>query len=238
MARLWLVSSMALAALGSAAAAAPKLLKLPDSETAVAMTAPVLPVKVAGECPISDPCEFGTNWRVCQDLPVYREARDGAPLLRTIKAGETFVAEGGEIELTAPGEIVMLVPSTPEQTGGMVLQPGLKLLAYGPMQDARALYFDPASGKGWSPAPAADSFWWDDKIAKLVRAPEMTWWLRAKLNEGAVGWMKLKAVPDVLNFPMFSTAEALLTWDVERTRDDESPDCAGMLEIIRRFTKK
>ena len=37
----------------------------------------------------------------------------------------------------------------------------------------------------------------------------MTWWLRAKLSDGAVGWMKLKAVPDRLNFPMFSTREAL-----------------------------
>ena len=156
MARLWLVASAALFAIVPAAAsAAPKFLKLPDSETAVTMTAPVLPLKIAGECPISDPCEFGTNWRVCEDLPVYREARDGAPLLRTIKADETFVAEGGEIELTAPGEIEMLVTSTPEQTGGLALQKGLKLLAYGPMPDARALYFDPASGKAWSPAPPA-----------------------------------------------------------------------------------
>ena len=240
MARLWVVTSVALAAVvpATAAAPAPKFTALPDSETAVAMSAPVLPMKIAGECPSSDPCEFGTNWRTCEDLPVYREARDGAPLLRTIKANETFVAEGGEIELTAPGEVVMLVPSTPEQTGGMALLPGLKLLVYGPMQDARALYFDPASGKGWSPAAASDSFWWDDKIAKLTRAPEMTWWLRAKLSEGAVGWMKLKSVPDVKNFPMFATAEALQTWDVDRTRDDESPDCVGMIEITRRYTKE
>jgi hypothetical protein len=112
------------------------------------------------------------------------------------------------------------------------------LNAYGPMPGARALYFDPASGKGWSPEAAADSFWWDDKIATLKRAPEMTWWLRAKLSDGSTGWLKLKAVPDVKNFPMFSTAEALLTWDVDRTRDDESPDCTGMLEIIRRFSNK
>ena len=238
MARMWMVTGVALIALASTATAAPKLLKLPDSETAVAMSAPVLPVKIAGGCPSSDPCEFGTNWRVCEDLPVYSEARDGAPLVRTIKADETFVAEGGEIELTAPGEVVMLLPSAPEQTGGMVLQPGLKLLAYGPMPNARALYFDPASGKGWSPEAAADSFWWDDKIAKLTRAPEITWWLKAKLSEGAVGWMKLKSIPDVLNFPMFSTAEALQSWNVDQIRDDESPDCAGMLEITRRHKKK
>src|SRR6186997_3295741 len=115
MARLWVLIGVAVAAVVPATAApAPKFLKLPDSETAVAMSAPALPVKIAGECPISDPCEFGTNWRVCEDLPVYREARDGAPLLRTIKAGETFVAETGEIELIAPGEIEMLVTSTPE----------------------------------------------------------------------------------------------------------------------------
>ena len=64
-------------------APAPRL-ALPDSETAVAMTPPVLPVRIAGECPSSDPCEFGTNWRACEAIPVYRDARDGAPLLRML----------------------------------------------------------------------------------------------------------------------------------------------------------
>lgn len=220
------------------AAAAPKLLTLPDSETAVAMTAPVLPARIAGDCPSSDKCEFGTNWRACEAIPVYREGRDGAPLLRMLETDEKFVAEGGEIELIAPGEVEILVPNTPEQTGGLALQKGMKLAVYGPMPHSRALYFDPASGKGWSPAAASDSFWWDDKIAKLTRAPAMTWWLKAKLEDGSIGWLQLKSVPDLRNFPMFYHAQAIQGWNVDMIRDDESPDCAGMIEITKMLVKK
>lgn len=221
-----------------AAAPGPKPLTLPDSETAVAMTPPVLPVRIAGDCPSFDICEFGTNWRVCEIIPVYREARDGAALLRTLKADETFVAEGGEIELVAPGEVEMLGASSPEQTGGMALAKGLKIAVYGPMSGNLALYFDPASGKGWSPAPGSHDFWRDDKIAKLTRAPAMTWWLKAKLGDGSSGWLQLKSVPDLLTFPDFYPVETMQAWDVDRMREDESPDCAGMIEIKQLLLKK
>ena len=217
------------------AAPVPRLMTLPDSETAVAMTPLVLPARIVGDCPSSDPCEFGTNWRACEAIPVYRDARDGAPLLRMLKPDEKFIAEGGEIELIAPGEVEMLAASTPEQTGGLALQKGMKLAVYGPMPGSRALYFDPASGKAWSPPPASDAFWWDDKIAKLTRAPAMTWWLKARLDDGSTGWLQLKSVPDTRNFPMFYTAEAILSWNVDMVRDDESPDCAGMLQITRQM---
>lgn len=212
--------------------ASPKPLTLPDSETAVQMTAPILPARIAGDCPSSDPCEFGTRWRVCEAVAVYREARDGAPLLRMLKADETFIAERAEIELIAPGEVEMLAASTPEQTGGLALAKGSKLAVYGPTQGQRALYFDPASGKGWSPGGGDDSFWWEEKkLAKLTRVPAMTWWLKAKLSDGHSGWFQLKAIPDLKNFPMFYSAEAMQSWDIDRTRDDESPDCGGVLEI-------
>ncbi len=218
----------------TAAAPAPRLITLPDSETAVAMTPPVLPSRIAGDCPTSDKCEFGTNWRTCEAVPVYREARDGAPLLRMLKPDEKFIAEGGEIELIAPGEVEMLVTSSPAQTGGMALQKELKLAVYGPMPGGRALYFDPASGKGWSPPAASDAFWWDDKIAKLTRAPAMTWWVKVRLGDGSAGWLQLASLPDLRNFPIYFNAEAIQAWDVDVVRDDESPDCAGMLKISRR----
>jgi hypothetical protein len=236
MTRLLTMTSVALFAITSAASEAtaavpPKVIKLPDSETAVAMTPPALPARIAGDCPSSDKCEFGTNWRACEAIPVYRQARDGAPLLRMLKADEKFVAKGGEIELTAPGEIVMLGTSSPAQTGGLALQKGLKLAVYGPMPGSRALYFDPVSGKGWSPDAVSDDFWRDDKIAKLTRAPAMTWWLKARLGDRSIGWLQLKAVPDLKNFPMYYSAEALQSWNVDMVRDDESPDCEGMLKI-------
>lgn len=222
----------------TAAVPPPRLITLPDSETVVAMTPPVLPARIAGDCPSSDKCEFGTNWRACEALPVYREARDGAPLLRMLKPDEKFVAEGGEIELIVPGEVEMLVTSSPAQTGGLALQKGLKVTVYGPMPGSRALYFDAASGKGWSPPAASDAFWWDDKIAKLTRAPAMTWWLKARLGDGSVGWLQLKSVPDLRNFPMYYSAEALQAWNVDVTRDDESPDCEGMLKITKQMLAK
>lgn len=214
-----------------AAAPAPNTLKLPDSEVAVAMSAPVLPARIVGDCPGPDACEFGTKWRVCQAVPLYREARDGSPLLRMLKTDQVFVAKRAEIELIAPGEVEMLVASTPEQTGGLALAKGRKLAVYGPTPGPRALYFDPASGKGWSPPAASDSFWWDDKIAKLTRAPAMTWWVNATLSDGTSGWLQLKSVPDLRNFPMFDHVEAILTWDIDRVRDDETPGCAGLLEM-------
>lgn len=220
-----------------AAAPAPRLITLPDSETAVAMTLPVLPARIAGDCPSAENCEFGTNWRACEAVPVYREARDGAQLLRMLQPDEKFIAEGGEIELIAPGEVEILVPNTPNQTGGLALQKGLKLAVYGPMPGRRALYFDPASGKGWSPPAASDAFWWDDKIAKLTRAPAMTWWVKVTLGDGSVGWLQLKSVPDLRNFPIYNKAEAMQAWNVDMVRDDESPDCAGMLKIKELMTK-
>ena len=225
--------AMALAAGSASIAAAPgaRLVKLPDAEIAVAMSRPVLPARIVGDCPSVDKCEFGTNWRACEAIPVYRAARDGAPLLRMLKPNEKFIAKGGEIELIAPGEVEMLVTSRPAQTGGLALAKGSKLAVYGPMPVSRALYFDPASGKGWSPAAASDVFWWDDKIAKLVRAPAMTWWVKVRLGGGSAGWLQLKSVPDLRNFPMFYSAVAMQGWNVDVLRDDESPDCAGMLKI-------
>lgn len=222
----------------TAATPAPRLITLPDSETAVAMTPPVLPARIAGDCPSPDRCEFGTNWRTCEAVPVYREARDGAPLLRMLKPDEKFIAVGGEIELIAPGEVEMLVASSPAQTGGLALQKGLKLAVYGPMPVSRALYFDPASGKGWSPPAASDAFWWDDKIAKLTRAPSMTWWVKVRLGDGSAGWIQLKSVPDLRNFPIYYNTEAIQAWNVDVVRDDESPDCAGMLEITKELVTK
>lgn len=222
----------------TAIAQAPAVIALPDSETAVTMTPPVLPARIAGDCPSSDQCEYGTNWRGCEAIPVYREARDGAPLLRTLKPDEKFLAESGEIELVAPGEIEMLAASSPEQTGGLVLQKGLKLAVYGPMPGSSALYFDPASGRGWSPPAGGDDFWRDGKIAKLTRAPAMTWWVKVKLGDGSAGWLQLKAVPDLINFPMYYSAEALQYWNVDVQRDDESPDCAGMLKIKEIMAKE
>ena len=236
---LWTMASVALIAIvpavcaGAAAAAAPRLITLPDSPSAAVMIAPVLPARIAGDCPISDPCEYGTSWRACEAHPVYREARDGAALLRTLRPGEKFIAEGGEIELTAAGEVEMLVASSPAQTGGLALPKGAKLSAYGPMPGSRGLYFDPASGKGWSPPAASDEFWWDDKIAKLTRAPAMTWWVKVRLDAGATGWLQLKSIPDRRNFPMYQNAEAIQAWNVDVVRDDESPDCTDMLKITK-----
>ncbi|HEV2044817.1 MAG TPA: hypothetical protein VGR05_09080 [Sphingomicrobium sp.] len=234
-----LVAVLAGGGLGSAAHSAPaKLLKMPDSETAVAMKAPALPARIVGDCPSSDPCEFGTSWRACEIIPVYREARAGAPLLRSLKADETFVAERAEMELTATGEVEMLGASIAEQTGGLVLAKGAKVAVYGPMPTSRILYFDPVSGKGWSPAAASDEFWRDGKLARLTRAPTITWWLKARLSDGSAGWLQLKSVPHLRNFPMFYSAEAMQSWDVNRTRDDESPDCGGMLEIKQLMAKE
>lgn len=238
MARLMRLAGVALIASTLIAATSPKKLKLPDSEVAVAMAAPVLPARIAGDCPSPDKCEFGTKWRVCEAVPLYREARDGSPLLRMLKTDEVFVAKRAEIELVAPGEVEILVANTPAQTGGLALPKGSKLAVYGPLQTARALYFDPASGKGWSPPAASDSFWWDDKIAKLKRAPAMTWWVNAKLSGGMSGWLQLKSVPDLRNFPIFYHVEAILTWDIDRVRDDETPGCAGMLEIQKEWMAK
>lgn len=238
MARLMRLAGVALIASALIAAAPPKKLKLPDSESAVAMAAPVLPARILGDCPGPDACEFGTKWRVCEAVPLYREARDGSPLLRMLKADEIFVAKRAEIELIAPGEVEMLVASTPEQTGGLALAKGTKLAVYGPTPGPRAVYFDPASGKGWSPPAASDAFWWDDKIAKLTRAPAMTWWVNAKLSGGTSGWLQLKSVPDLRHFPMFDHVEAILTWDIDRVRDDETPGCATLLEINEEARRK
>lgn len=222
-----------------AAASPPSRITLTDSETAVPMAAPVLPVRISGDCPGPDACEFGTNWRVCEPVPLYREARDGAPLVRMLKTDEIFVAKRAEIELIAPGEVEMLVTSTPEQTGGLALAKGSKLAVYGPTPGPRAIYFDPVSGKGWSPAAADDSFWWEEKkLARLTRAPAMTWWVDVRASDGATGWLQLKALPDLRNFPMFDHDKAILTWDIDRVRDDETPGCAGLIEIREKFGSK
>ena len=234
----WPIAGVLLTALALAAAAPPKKLTLPDSDVAVAMAAPVLPARIVGDCLGSDACEFGTKWRVCEAVPLYREARDGSPLLRMLKTDEIFVARRAEIELIAPGEVEMLVANLPEQTGGLALPKGAKLAVYGPLPGPRALYFDPASGKGWSPPAASDDFWRDDKIAKLTRAPAMTWWVNAKLNDGTSGWLQLKSVPDLRNFPLFFHVEAILTWDIDRIRDDETPGCAVLLETMKSWGAK
>ncbi|MEO5578172.1 MAG: hypothetical protein ABIR25_03860, partial [Sphingomicrobium sp.] len=143
MVRLIKLAGVALIASTLIAAAPQTTLKLPDSEIAVAMAVPVLPARIVGDCPGPDACEFGTKWRVCQAVPLYREARDGSPLLRMLKTDEIFIAKRAEIELIAPGEVEMLVASTPEQTGGLALAKGMKLAVYGPTPGPRALYFDP-----------------------------------------------------------------------------------------------
>ena len=220
------------------AASPPSTIKLVDSETAVAMAAPKLPAMIADDCPGPDPCEFNARWQACEPVPLYREAREGAPVLRRLKADEIFTAKRARVELVAPGEIELHAASTPEQTGGLVLAKGTKLAVYGPLQRSRGLYYDPASGKGWTPAAASDDFWRDEKLARMTRTPAMTWWVEAKLQDGTSGWLQFKMVPGSTYFPVFEQAEAVITWDVDKVRDDESPDCGGLLEMREEASRK
>ena len=212
-----------------APAAAPGQLQLNLYQTAVGMTRPVLPARIAGDCPGPDPCEFGTKWQTCQDLPLYAEAASGARTVRMLKPMEKFTAESGEIELLGPGQIEILEAAEPGKTGGIAVPRTTLLEVYGPLQTSRALYYDPNSGRGWSPEPASDHWWWDGKQARMLSAPIMTWWVKAKLDDGTQGWIKLKSDEDKANFPIYSYDEALLSWNVEIERDDESPDCRELL---------
>ena len=215
------------------AAPAPKAaagqLKLNLSETAVGMTRPVLPARIAGDCPGPDPCEFGTKWQTCQDLPLYAEAANGASTVRMLKPMELFTAERGEIELLAPGQIEVLEAAEPAKTGGMTVPRTTMLEVYGPLHQSRALYYDPNSGRGWSPEYAADHWWWDGKQARMLSAPIMTWWVKARLEDGTQGWIKLKSDEDKANFPIYNYDEAVLTWEHDRIRDDETPDCRELV---------
>lgn len=221
--------TLAIGALAATPAAAAPL-ALPESETAVPMARPALPARLAADCPSPDPCEFGRTWRACEALPLYREARDGAALLRHLKPMETFVAEGGEIELVAPGTIAVLTAIDPALTGALALAPATVIEAYGPLQRSRALYYDPTSGKGWSPPPASDNFWWDGK-GQITALPAMTWWVKVKLADGASGWLQIKSTSDARSFPGFEYAEVFEAWDIHLTRDDETPGCDGLFEI-------
>lgn len=203
---------------------------LPDSGTAARMARPVVPARLAADCPSSDPCEFGRRWRACEAVPVYREPRDGAAVLRSLAAMETFVAEGGQIELVAPGKIALRGETDRALTGGLLLAKSTIVEAYGPLQGGRALYYDPNSGKGWSPPAAADHFWWDGK-GEMLETPKMRWWVAVRLAEGAKGWLRLKSTSDAGSFPMLDYAEAIQAWDIDLVRDDETPDCARILRM-------
>ena len=203
---------------------------LPLYEEAVVIKRPVLPARMAdGDCPGVDKCEFGTEWRTCQAIPLYREAVDGAAVIRQLKPMETFLAEAGEIELVAPGRIEVTDMTYPDQTGGDYLEKGAVLEIYGPLHDARALYFNPATGKAWSPSANDDHWWWAGKNSKMTVVPKMTWWIRAKTKDGTRGWLRLVNTLGEEGFPQFDQTEVMETWDTHRTRDDETPDCTEMI---------
>jgi len=209
-------------------------LSLPLYEEAVTIKRPVLPARMMdGDCPVVDQCEFGTEWRTCEAIPLYRDPADGAPVIRPLKAMETFIAEGGEIELIAPGTIEITDVTYPYQTGGRSLDPGAKLEAYGPLHDGRALYFDSTTGRAFSSPANDDHWWWDGKNARMTLVPKMTWWVRAKLKDETRGWLKLRSVEDADTFPNYHYAETLEAWDIHRTRDDETPDCNEMLNDLQ-----
>lgn len=211
--------------------AKPGRISLPLYDEAVTITRPVLPARMAdGDCPSSDACEFGTEWRTCQAIPLYREAAAASPILRQLKAMETFIAESGEIELVAPGRIEITDVTYAGQTGGQYLEAGAVLEAYGPLHDSRALYFNPANGKAFSPPANEDQWWWDGKNSRMTAAPKMNWWVRAKAKDGARGWIRLASTAGADSFPLYQYAEILEAWDIHRTRDDETPDCNEMLK--------
>lgn len=237
--KLLALGALSVAACGSDATQSPEPPKkaenpklfLPLYEEAVVIKRPVLPARMAdGDCPGVDKCEFGTEWRTCEAIPLYRDAVDGAPVIRQLKPMETFLAEAGEIELVAPGRIAVTDFTYPDQTGGDYLEKGAVLEIYGPLHDARSLYFNPATGKAWSPPANDDHWWWDGKNSKMTLVPKMTWWIRAKTKDGARGWLRLVNRLGEEGFPQFDQAEVMETWDTHRTRDDETPDCAEMLE--------
>lgn len=203
---------------------------LPLYEEAVVIKRPVLPARMAdGDCPGVDKCEFGTEWRTCEAIPLYREAVDGAPVIRQLKPMETFLAEAGEIELVAPGRIEVTDVTYPGETGGDYLEKGAVLEVYGPLHDARALYFNPATGKAWSPPANENHWWWEGKNSKMTAVPKMTWWVRAKTRDGTRGWLRLVNALGQDGFPQFDQAEVMETWDTHRERDDETPNCSDMI---------
>jgi hypothetical protein len=229
--RLWVaLGALCVAGAAGSGAAAPNRLFLPLYEESLVIPRPVLPARVDGDCPGVDQCEFGKEWRTCEAIPLYRDAVEGSPVLRQLKPMDSFIAEGGEIELVAPGQVEITDVTYPHQTGGYYLEPPAKLEVYGPLHDSRALYFNPATGRAFSPPANEDHWWWDGSNAKMTAAPKMTWWVRAKMKDGAVGWLKLRSNEVIEGFPNFSYRETLEAWDIHRTRDDETPNCAEMLE--------
>ncbi|MGH6659380.1 MAG: hypothetical protein ACREBK_03295 [Sphingomicrobium sp.] len=56
-----------------------------------------------------------------------------------------------------------------------------------------------------------------------------SWWVKARLGDRTIGWLKLKSDEDIRNFPMLSYKEVIEAWDIHRIRDDETPDCPEML---------
>jgi hypothetical protein len=205
-------------------------LALPLYEEAVVIKRPVLPARMAdGDCPGVDKCEFGTEWRTCEAIPLYREAFDGAPVIRQLKPMEAFLAEAGEIELVAPGRVEVTDMTYPHETGGDYLEKGAVIEVYGPLHDARALYFNPATGKAWSPPANENHWWWEGKNSKMTAVPKMTWWVRAKTKDGTRGWLRLVNTLGTEGFPQFSQAEMMETWDTRRVRDDETPKCNEIL---------
>lgn len=213
------------------AAAKPAKLSLPLYEESVTIERPALPARMAdGDCPWVDQCEFGKEWRTCEAIPLYRDAVHGSPVVRQLKAMETFIAEGAEIELVAPGRVEITDVTYPDQTGGYYLEPPAVLEVYGPLHDSRALFFNPATKKAFSP-PANEDLWWDRaKNARMTVAPKMNWWVRAKLTDGTRGWLKLVGKGTIAEFPQSFYEEKMEAWDIHRTRDDETPDCSEMLE--------
>ena len=242
MRRLGLMLAFAIAGCGSdsatqspaaeAKAGNPKLF-FPLYEEAVTIKRPVLPARMAdGDCPGVDKCEFGTEWRTCEAIPLYREAADGAAVIRQLKPMETFLAEAGEIELVAPGRIEVTDVTYPHETGGDYLEKGAVIEVYGPLHDARALYFNPATGKAWSPPANENHWWWEGKNSRMTAVPTMIWWVRARTKDGTQGWLRLVNSLGADGFPQFDQKEVMETWDTHRTRDDETPDCKEMLSGV------
>jgi hypothetical protein len=152
---------------------------------AAAPAPPKPPYVRAAACPL-ECCAYGT-WTARVPLQAYQRAAGTAPKAFVIGAGETFLAEGGDLRTEQLGFVMVLRPFQKQgrrfEAGDIFYILSYQAWDYLIWQRGQVLGVPAFWGTSGDP---------DRETALLKAEPVMVWWVRVRNGAGQAGWLPLR----------------------------------------------
>ncbi len=153
---------------------------------------PPPPIVARGLCP-GEGCDYG-EWLACSTIPIRSAERVDAPVVFSLRPGETFTGVTGNVHVEQPGMIVFR--DTLRMSGGSDIP-----RTFTPADTLFPLYYiGEGSGTWYLNGREEEGDWFfrdrhvgisDNPKIEVVRERKSRWWVKVKSERGEEGWLDM-----------------------------------------------